>query len=246
MLATLTDAPFDDPGWVFEDKFDGSGSRRQPRPAPREGSFRPHPRLPRHAGRFPRERSRSAASCGAAALRTCFRNASCRLRPGWNGLPRGCRRARSAGLWPRAVFSRRHSADETHRVDTGTYRPWCLISQAGPNGTFVTRPPRPTTSKLGRTQHRLAVGRWMAAAVGRRCLPRTRRHRMRAGGHWSARAGLHLRRAQGRHEDPRDTFVRSTRQARPKLKGESKRYCLNVNEPGAMLGPALSPAAMQV
>ena len=23
MLATLTDAPFDDPGWVFEDKFDG-------------------------------------------------------------------------------------------------------------------------------------------------------------------------------------------------------------------------------
>ena len=23
MLATLTDAPFDDPGWVFEDKYDG-------------------------------------------------------------------------------------------------------------------------------------------------------------------------------------------------------------------------------
>jgi len=23
MLATLTDAPFDDPDWVFEDKFDG-------------------------------------------------------------------------------------------------------------------------------------------------------------------------------------------------------------------------------
>jgi len=23
MLATLTDAPFDDPGWIFEDKFDG-------------------------------------------------------------------------------------------------------------------------------------------------------------------------------------------------------------------------------
>src|SRR3954454_5678562 len=23
MLATLTDGPFDDPGWVFEDKFDG-------------------------------------------------------------------------------------------------------------------------------------------------------------------------------------------------------------------------------
>ena len=23
MLATLTDAPFDDPAWVFEDKFDG-------------------------------------------------------------------------------------------------------------------------------------------------------------------------------------------------------------------------------
>jgi len=24
-LATLTDAPFDDNGWVFEDKYDGSG-----------------------------------------------------------------------------------------------------------------------------------------------------------------------------------------------------------------------------
>ena len=23
MLATLTDAPFNDPGWVFEDKYDG-------------------------------------------------------------------------------------------------------------------------------------------------------------------------------------------------------------------------------
>jgi ATP-dependent DNA ligase len=23
MLATLTDAPFDDPSWVFEDKYDG-------------------------------------------------------------------------------------------------------------------------------------------------------------------------------------------------------------------------------
>src|ERR1700709_285320 len=23
MLATLTDAPFDDPGWAFEDKYDG-------------------------------------------------------------------------------------------------------------------------------------------------------------------------------------------------------------------------------
>lgn len=23
MLATLTDSPFDDPNWVFEDKFDG-------------------------------------------------------------------------------------------------------------------------------------------------------------------------------------------------------------------------------
>ena len=23
MLATLTDAPFDDPGWIFEDKYDG-------------------------------------------------------------------------------------------------------------------------------------------------------------------------------------------------------------------------------
>ena len=23
MLATLTDVPFDDPGWIFEDKFDG-------------------------------------------------------------------------------------------------------------------------------------------------------------------------------------------------------------------------------
>ena len=23
MLATLTDGPFDDPGWVFEDKYDG-------------------------------------------------------------------------------------------------------------------------------------------------------------------------------------------------------------------------------
>jgi bifunctional non-homologous end joining protein LigD len=24
MLATLTDGPFDDPGWIFEDKYDGS------------------------------------------------------------------------------------------------------------------------------------------------------------------------------------------------------------------------------
>lgn len=23
MLATLTDGPFDDPGWIFEDKYDG-------------------------------------------------------------------------------------------------------------------------------------------------------------------------------------------------------------------------------
>ena len=29
MLATLTDGPFDDPGWVFEDKYDGfAWSRR--------------------------------------------------------------------------------------------------------------------------------------------------------------------------------------------------------------------------
>ena len=27
MLATLTDAPFDDPGWVFEDKYDGFHDR---------------------------------------------------------------------------------------------------------------------------------------------------------------------------------------------------------------------------
>jgi bifunctional non-homologous end joining protein LigD len=28
MLATLTDAPFDDPAWVFETKWDGSIEKR--------------------------------------------------------------------------------------------------------------------------------------------------------------------------------------------------------------------------
>ena len=33
MLATLTDAPFDDPGWVFEDKYDGFRTHTNCRPA---------------------------------------------------------------------------------------------------------------------------------------------------------------------------------------------------------------------
>ena len=36
MLATLTDAPFDDPNWVFEDKFDGFQMVVETRPGSRD------------------------------------------------------------------------------------------------------------------------------------------------------------------------------------------------------------------